>query len=134
MKLFEIPMVVTSLVGLGFLAGLDAPPARADFTFGAAGEPPIYFPLLNPANDYIDCFSADGLEMYIDSNRAGGQGDYDLWVCKRPSPEDDWGPPENLGLAVNSAYMDRWRPSPPTVWSSISCPCGPEATASTISM
>ena len=31
MKLFEIPMVVTSLVGLGFLAGLDAP-ARADFT------------------------------------------------------------------------------------------------------
>ncbi|MBN1510053.1 MAG: PD40 domain-containing protein, partial [Sedimentisphaerales bacterium] len=110
MKLFEIPMVVTSLVGLGFLAGLDAP-ARADFTFGEPVDVQSAFPLLDFAlTDAIACFSADGLEMYIDSFRAGGQGQDDLWVCKRASPEDDWGPPENLGATVNSAQSD-FRPS-----------------------
>ena len=106
MKLFEIPMVVTSLVGLGFLAGLDAP-ARADFTFGASVDVQSAFPLLDFAqSDGIVCFSADGLEMYLDSLRAGGQGQDDLWVCKRASPQDAWGPPENLGATVNSAQVD----------------------------
>ena len=107
MKLFEIPMVVTSLVGLCFLAGRETPVARADFTFGEPVNIESGFPLFDPVNDAIDCFSADGLEMYIDSNRGGGQGDYDLWVYKRASPEDDWGPPENLGPVVNSASMDQ---------------------------
>ncbi len=105
MKLFEIPMVVTSLVGLGFLAGLDTPPARADFTFGAPVDLQSTFPFLNPATDTIVCFSADGLEMYSESTRGGGQGNYDLWVYKRVSVEDDWGPPENPGPNVNSV---RW--------------------------
>ena len=103
MKLFEIPMVVTSLVGLCFLAGLDAPPARADFTFGEPVDIHSTFPLLKLTGDCLNCFSADGLEMYIDSNRSGGYSLWDLWVCKRASPEDDWGLPENLGPTVNSA-------------------------------
>jgi hypothetical protein len=103
MKVFEIPMVVTSLVGLCFLTGLDAPPARADFTFGASVNIESAFPLLDGA---IDCFSADGLEMYIESDRAGGQGNYDLWVYKRASVEDDWGPPENPGPGVNKPSWD----------------------------
>ncbi len=106
MKLFEIPMVVTSLVGLGFLAGVDAPLARADITFGEPVDLQSTLPFLNPANDEISCFSADGLEMYLTSTRGGGQGGYDLWVCKRASPEDDWGAPENLGPVVNSAQDD----------------------------
>ncbi|MCL5279188.1 MAG: protein kinase [Planctomycetes bacterium] len=103
MKLFEIPMVVPSLVGLCFLAGLDGLPARADFTFGEPVDLQSTFPFVKPANDFIDCFTADGLEMYITSNRGGGQGGSDLWVCRRASPEDDWGAPENLGPVVNSA-------------------------------
>jgi Tol biopolymer transport system component/tetratricopeptide (TPR) repeat protein len=102
MKLFEIPMVVTSLVGLSFLAGLDAP-ARADFTFGTPVDIQSTFPFLDPATEYVTCFSADGLEVYFASVRSGGQGGYDLWVCKRVSPEDAWGPPENLGPIVNTA-------------------------------
>ena len=105
MKLFEIPMVAMSLFGFGLWPGLDVPAAHADFTFGAPVNIQSTFPLLNPGG-YIDCFSADGLEMYIESNRAGGQGGYDLWVCKRASPEDDWGPPENLGATINSARED----------------------------
>ncbi len=108
MKLFEIPMVVTSLVGLCFLTGLDAPPARADFTFGEPVDIQSTFPPLNPATDYINCFSADGLEVYIECvNRSGGYGLADLWVCKRASVEDNWGPLENLGPLVNGAGWDK---------------------------
>ena len=105
MKRFEIPMVVTSLVGLCFLAGLDAPVAHADFTFGDPVNIQSVFPFL--VNGCIDCFSADGLEMYFElPDRAGGQGGGDLWLCKRASPDDDWAPPENLGPTVNSASDD----------------------------
>jgi len=109
MKLFEIPMVVTSLVGLSFLAGLDAP-ARADFTFGAPVNVQSDFPSLNPRTEYITSFSADGLEVYFAPAappfRSGGQGGADLWVLKRASVEDGWGPPENLGPIVNTASND----------------------------
>ncbi|MBN1362968.1 MAG: protein kinase [Sedimentisphaerales bacterium] len=106
-KLFEIPMVATSLVGLGFLAGLDAP-ARADVTFGTPVNIQSTFPSLDPTPDeFIDCFSPDGLEVYFESVHKGGQGGIDLWVFTRASVEDDWGPPENLGPIVNTASNDR---------------------------
>ena len=98
MKSFQMPMLSMSLLGLCLLSGLDSPTAYADFTFGepvrvAAG---VY------GDDDIDCFSYDGMEMYIDSMRSGGQGGYDLWVLKRDSVNGEWGPPENLGPLVNS--------------------------------
>jgi Tol biopolymer transport system component len=100
-------MVVMSLLGFSLLASVDPPPARADFTFGAPVDVQSAFPLLDFAqSDGIACFSADGLEVYTDTLRAGGQGNDDIWVCKRASPEDDWGPPENLGPLVNSAGFD----------------------------
>jgi serine/threonine protein kinase/Tol biopolymer transport system component/Tfp pilus assembly protein PilF len=108
MKLFEMPMVVMSLVGLSFLAGLDVP-ARADFTFGAPLDIQSTFPI-NPATEYVTCFSADGLEVYfapaVAPLRSGGQGGADLWVLTRASVEDAWGPPENLGPIVNTASND----------------------------
>ena len=106
MKLFEIPMVITSVVGVCFFAGLDAPAARADFTFGEPVDVLSIFPSLSAEGVCIDCLSADGLEAYIESDRAGGQGNYDLWVCKRASVEDDWGPPENPGPGVNKPAWD----------------------------
>lgn len=73
---------------------------QADFTFGQ----PVKVGWDLTANDFPDCFSYDGLEMYIESyNREGGLGSNDLWVLKRASIEEDWGPPENLGPAVNTA-------------------------------
>jgi serine/threonine protein kinase/Tol biopolymer transport system component/tetratricopeptide (TPR) repeat protein len=106
MKLFEIPMVVTSLVGLCFLTGLDAPPARADFTFGEPVNLKSVIPAIDPLHDGVDCLSADGLEMYIESDRSGGYGQYDLWVLKRTCVEADWGPPENVGPGVNGPKGD----------------------------
>ena len=108
MKVFQVPMLAMSLVGLGLLSGLDAPPARADFTFGKPVNIQSDFPFLNTANEWIKCFSADGLEVYFESwgGRPGGCGKVDLWVCKRASVEDDWGAPENLGPLVNSSEAD----------------------------
>ncbi|MBN2315601.1 MAG: PD40 domain-containing protein, partial [Sedimentisphaerales bacterium] len=51
--------------------------------------------------------SADGLELYFSSyNRPGGYGNYDIWVSRRETIDDDWGEPENLGLSVNSSKID----------------------------
>ena len=44
--------------------------------------------------------------MYLDSDRPGGSGNWDIWVAKRPTQNDDWGTPVNLGPTVNSSSMD----------------------------
>ena len=95
-------MLVTTLFGLGLLSGLGAPPAHADFTFGKPVNTQSVLPILDPPREYITCCSSDGLEIYIDSDRAGGYGGIDLWVLRRSSIDADWGPPENLGPAVNT--------------------------------
>lgn len=108
MKVCKIPMVLMSLLGFGLLSGFDALPAYADFTFGEPVNIQSDFPFLDTATEWIHCFSADGLEVYGISyrNRPGAYGLGDLWVCKRASPEDDWGLPENLGATINSASHD----------------------------
>jgi len=88
---------------------LTAGSAKADFTFGEPVNIQSTFPLLNPASEWITCFSADGLEVYFEAvDRPGGYGLSDLWVLKRASVEDAWGPPENLGPLVNGASWDKY--------------------------
>jgi outer membrane protein OmpA-like peptidoglycan-associated protein/Tol biopolymer transport system component len=45
-------------------------------------------------------FSPDGQLLYFASDRPGGQGGVDLYMCRRDSA--GWTAPENLGLQVNS--------------------------------
>ena len=61
-----------------------------------------------PSDDFDASISSDGLELYFVSNRAGGSGDYDLWVTNRATLSDLWGPPVNLGPIVNSSSRDNW--------------------------
>jgi len=110
MKSFQIPLLSTrglamSLLGFCLLSGLDTPPARADFVLGQRVD---LGPTVNsPQNDNWPMISPDGLELYFASNRPGGYGADDIWMSKRASANDPWGPPVNLGPGINSAGYDR---------------------------
>jgi hypothetical protein len=106
MKMFEVPMVVTSLVSLCFLTGLDAPPARAGFTFGTPANLDAALQFFPTSNVFVTCFSSDNREMFVYSDLGGGQGGFDIWVLKRATLEEAWGPPENLGPIVNSSSFE----------------------------
>ncbi len=43
----------------------------------------------------------DGQYLYFASNRSGGYGGTDIWVCRR-LPNGDWSRAENLGPAINT--------------------------------
>jgi len=82
--------------------GLSTGVANADFLIS---EPANLGPPINSeAGEASVAISADGLELYF----AGGDpyGLADLWVAKRPTTEDDWGEPTNLGSVVNSSAWD----------------------------
>jgi hypothetical protein len=97
-------MKKTIVIVLLLSAGIAAKVSKADFVFG---EPTNLGPELNSsARDEEPGISADGLELYYCSQRSGGHGGYDMWVSTRPTTEDDWGPPVNLGLPVNSSSDD----------------------------
>ena len=49
--------------------------------------------------------TADGQELYFHSLRAGGQGEYDIWVSTYENGQ--WLPPVNVA-AVNSTAVDGW--------------------------
>jgi Tol biopolymer transport system component len=88
--------------------GLATEVANADFIWGT---PTNLGPEVNTSYGEAGvCISANGLELYFSSNRPGGYGDLDLWVTKRPTIEDDWGDPENLGSPANTQYS-YWEPS-----------------------
>ena len=106
MKPFEIPIVIASLFALHLFPGLDIPTVYADLTFGEPANITSVVPFLDPAYEYVDCFSYDGLELYFSSKDPGGQGYYDLCVMKRISTDQAWSTPENLGGVVNSSGED----------------------------
>ncbi|HIQ22695.1 MAG TPA: DUF1080 domain-containing protein [Planctomycetes bacterium] len=79
----------------------------------ASWQPPTNLgPTVNSgAADNAPFLSADGLLLVFDSERAGGHGDRDIWMCKRESLDQSWATPVNLGSSVNT----QWQDSEPTV-------------------
>ena len=53
--------------------------------------------------------SKDGLKLYFVSDKDGGFGGKDIWVCEKDA-RGDWGVPYNLGSTVNTVY-DETTPS-----------------------
>jgi hypothetical protein len=60
-------------------------------------------------NEELPHISPDGLSLYFISNRpVGGMGGYDIWVSRRWSPFEPWGPPTNmLGPMINTGSDER---------------------------
>jgi hypothetical protein len=54
-------------------------------------------------NEVSPTVSGDGLTLIFASSRGGGSGYYDLWMSRRPTTQQDWSPPVNLGPVVNSS-------------------------------
>ena len=78
--------------------------SNADFTFG---EPTNLGPIVNSSSsEWPPSISADGLSLYFCSNRPGGYGGRDLWVTTRPTKDDEWDAPLNLGPTVNSSAKE----------------------------
>lgn len=60
-------------------------------------------PVVNgPGDEGAPSISSDGLSLYFDSDRVGGEGRSDLWVTSRPSTSAPFGSPVNLGPPVNT--------------------------------
>jgi hypothetical protein len=61
---------------------------------------------LGAGDAYHPCLrgEGEGAKLYFSSTRAGGYGDYDIWVSTYEGGE--WGTPVNLGPTVNTAYAD----------------------------
>lgn len=49
--------------------------------------------------------TAEGSEMYFHSSRAGGEGQYDIWVTEKVGEE--WHQPQNIDV-VNTAENEGW--------------------------
>jgi hypothetical protein len=98
-------MLAMSLLGFGLLSGLDAPAVHADFVLGEPVNLRTIIPGIDPAWATPECMSCDELEIYIVSGWPDWS-DVNIWVLKRASKNEEWGPPEELGPQVNSPVRD----------------------------
>ncbi len=65
---------------------------------------PQPLPLNTEADELDPQVSPDGTVLFFCSNRAGGEGEYDLWVSRREG--EAWTAPVNLGPGINSRQDD----------------------------
>ena len=59
---------------------------------------------------YLECdpvISADGLSLFFSSTRPGGRSVQDIYVSRRATRKDPWGPAMNPGPTLNSAFGQR---------------------------
>lgn len=83
---------------------------------------------LGAGDAYHPCLrgEGEGAKLYFSSKRAGGFGDYDIWVSTYAG--GSWGTPVNLGPDVNTAYADNcpwFAPDGKTMYFSSTRPGGP---------
>lgn len=69
----------------------------------AWGTPVNLGPTVNSAyREHFPCISSDGLALFFDSTRPGGEGGFDLYMSRRATKEDAWGMPVNLGPVISA--------------------------------
>jgi hypothetical protein len=105
MKFSVSSKIIVLLIGFCAALLVGAGSAKADFTFGT---PTNLGPVVNSsANEHPAGMTADGLSLYFSSRRPGGySGWYDIYVSTRPTRDDPWEEPVNLGPAINTVNSD----------------------------
>lgn len=101
-----VPQLYFASSRSGGFGGLDiyVSSQTADGSFGPATR---VVELSSPGGDSRPSVRHDGLEIFIQSDRAGTRGFNDLWVATRDNPLDAWSTPVNLGSTVNSTFADQ---------------------------
>lgn len=76
--------------------------------FSDWGTPEDAGPDVNASGSELSpAFGPDGLSLYFASARGGGEGGWDIWVSRRASSCDAFGPPLNLGPAINTSEREQ---------------------------
>lgn len=92
------------------VTSLTARSGRLDAFAFAASEwsEPVHLaaPISSTARDLGARLSADELTIYFGSDRAGGQGAFDIWVSRRACRDCEWQPARNLGTNINGPGGD----------------------------
>jgi WD40-like Beta Propeller Repeat len=79
----------------------DDPPRYSDWSAPVN----LGAPVNTAAGEFGPFISKNGLSLYFtcDLSCPGGFGGFDLWVARRASVDDPWGPPHNLGPTINTS-------------------------------
>lgn len=78
---------------------------QSDVVGGKPSEPKALGPNVNSSSwDAQPCVSADGKILVFASLRAGGQGQHDLYYCKKEG--SGWGAAQNMGSVINTPYSE----------------------------
>ena len=97
--------IAVCLAGIASLAGSFVETAGR---FGDWSAPVNLGDGVNSAfEDFLPELSKNGRSLYFSSNRPGPFGGEDLWVSRRASPADPWGPAENVGAVINGPFNER---------------------------
>jgi hypothetical protein len=59
-------------------------------------------------SDWGPEISADGLTLFFNSNRPGSIGGADFYMTRRPTINDPWSTPVNLGAGINSSGSEQY--------------------------
>jgi hypothetical protein len=100
---FTLQFALALIVGGMFALVMTQAPSALAQKYSEWSAPVNLGPVINSAsNDQQPAISKDGLSLYFTSNRPGGIGGFDMYVSQRPSVDDPWGSPVNLGPIVNT--------------------------------
>lgn len=92
--------IATALVLVVLVTGRpDAAPKYSDWTAPVNLGPAVNTPFI----EFGPATTKDGLSLYFNAARPDGFGGPDLWVSRRSTVDDPWGPAVNLGPVVNTA-------------------------------
>lgn len=86
----------------GGAGGRDLWVSNRNNTADPWGTPTEVVGLNSTSSDGSPSISNDGLFVFFESDRPGGNGGSDLWMSSRSSPSDSWESPFNLGSIVNT--------------------------------
>ena len=72
---------------------------------GSKWTVPLKMPdqISSPAHESSACYSYDGKTLYFVSDRSGGYGGSDIYMCKM-KPDGTWGDVSNLGATINTPF------------------------------